>query len=293
MPVQTRVIKRRIKSVRNTRKITKAMELIAASKMRKATSAVMGPRPYVRMALETVRVLARRLDVTQHPLLQQHDKVKRVLMLVFTSDRGLAGGYNANAIRAALAQAATYASEVKVDAFCIGKRGAEAMHRLGFPIVAVHTEMADNPTFEEVLPLGRFVIDEYTKGVYDEVVLAYTDFVSAVLQKPTVVSLLPFVLATEPGKKKPGEDPTFEPSAEFVLNRLLPRVIETTVYQAILEAAASEHASRMLAMRNASDAALDMIDSLTLTFNQARQASITQEIAEISGGKAALEERSE
>ena len=291
MALQTRAIKRRIKSVKNTRKITKAMELIAASKMRKATAAVTGPRPYVRLARETVRALAGRVDVSLHPLLRASTEVKNALLLVFTSDRGLAGGYNANAIRAALSRAASYGPRVKVDALCIGKRGAEAMHRAGISVVGVYTEMTDAPTFEEVLPLGQFASLEFTKGAYDRVDLCYTEFVSAMVQKPMVEPLFPFTLGAveTPAPAASLQDPLFEPDPKGVMDRLLPRVAEAAVYQAVLEAAASEHASRMLAMRSASDAALDMIDSLTLTFNQARQAGITQEIAEISGGKAALE----
>lgn len=292
MAVQTRAIKRRIKSVRNTRKITRAMELIAASKMRKATVAVLGPRPYLKLAWETVQGLAPRVNMSAHPLLARRAEVKRVLLVLFTSDRGLAGGYNANAVRAAVQAAAAFGPGVKIDAMCIGKRGAEAFHRLGFSVIAEYTELADNPSFEEILPIARLAITEFLNGTYDKVDLVYTDFVSAISQKPIVRELLPLAM---PNEEVPsvGEEPLFEPTAAAVLERLLPRVLEASVYQAVLEAAASEHAARMLAMHSATDAAGDMIDSLSLAFNQARQAGITQEIAEISGGKAALETSSE
>lgn len=288
MALQTRAIKRRIKSVKNTRKITKAMELISAAKMRKATAAALGPRPYVRLARETVRALVGRTETNLHPLLRRPEHVKRVLLIAFSSDRGLAGGYNANAIRSALAATANVPPGTVLDALCVGKRGAEALHRAGVHVVGVHAELADAPTFADVQPVARFAVEGFAQGTYDEVVLAYTEFVSAVLQKPTRVTLLPFApMEVEAGQ---AGDLLFEPSPKRVMDRLLPHLAEAAVYQAVLEAAASEHAARMLAMRSASDAALEMIDSLTLTFNQARQAGITQEIAEISGGKAALEQ---
>ncbi len=296
MALQTRAIKRRIKSVRNTRKITKAMELIAASKMRKAAAAVLGPRPYVQLAQQTVQALAQRLDVSHHPLLRRAEEGRRVLLVLFTSDRGLAGGYNANVIRAALAHAAKQPSGVTVEAIAVGRRGGEALHRAGIKVMALHTEMSDNPTFAETLPIGQLLVEEFSRGGYDRVVLAYTNYVSAVTQTPLVEELLPFAqpAASAAGDRAAlGTEPLFEPSMGGVLDRLLPHIVEASVYQAILEAAASEHASRMMAMRSASDAAIDMIDSLTLSFNQARQAGITQEIAEISGGKAALETRSD
>lgn len=294
MALQTRAIKRRIKSVKNTRKITKAMELVAGSKMRKAVSSVLGTRPYARLAWDTVRKIGAATDTSAHPLLRQHDEVKNVLFVLITSDRGLAGGFNANIIRKALASVNAL-GPVNVDTIAIGKRGAEAMRRLNKPVIASFTEMTNRSKFEEVLPIGRMIVDEYQKGTYQKVVIAYTDFVSAITQNPKVLDLLP--LGSEKEIVHPADVPRdtsnteylFEPSAKAVLDKILPRLVETMVYQAVLESAASEHSARMLAMRNASDAAGEMIDALTFTFNQARQAGITQEIAEISSGKAALE----
>lgn len=288
MAVQTKAIKRRIKSVTNTRKITKAMELVAASKMRKAVNSVLMSRPYSKLAWETVQSISKKIDTSTHKLLREHKEIKSVLVLLVSSDRGLAGGYNTNVIKTAVQEIRRLSEGVNLQTVCIGKRGADAMRRIGKPILANFTEITNNTKFEEVLPIGRMVIDEFASGRFDRVILIYTDFVSAISQKPMVVELLP--LGEGGRSEQQGAcEYTFEPSPIDVLDKLLPRLIETMVYQAVLEAAASEHSSRMLAMRSASDNAGEMIDDLTFTFNQARQAGITQEIAEISSGKAALE----
>ncbi|MBI4435205.1 ATP synthase F1 subunit gamma [Candidatus Uhrbacteria bacterium] len=300
MAVQTRAIKRRIKSVKNTRKITKAMELVAASKMRKSVSAVLASRPYAKLAWNTVQSIGRITDTSLHPLLRNNRDTHTVLMLLITSDRGLAGGFNTNVIRRTR-EAIKALGNVQVSAVCIGKRGADALKRLGVPILASFVEITNNTKFGEVLPIGRMIVDEFTKGTFDKVVLAYTDFVSAVSQTPVILDFLPLSVETvksvgqaqqaghEEVKFTKASEYTFEPSPRQVLDRILPRLVETMVYQAVLESAASEHSARMMAMRSASDAAGEMIDDLTFTFNQARQAGITQEIAEISSGKAALE----
>ncbi len=300
MAVQTRTIKRRIKSVTNTRKITKAMELVSASKMRKAVNSVLMSKPYARLAWEAVGSIATKIDTSLHPLLRQTDHVKTVLVLLLSSDRGLAGGYNWNIIKMAMQKMRQLGDGMSIQTICIGKRGADAMRRAQQPILASFTEMTNNTKFEDLLPISRMVIEEFSKGTYDKVLVVYTDFVSAITQKPMVIELLP--LGTPESLKSLGEvgheqaekqakagEYLFEPSPTEVLNKILPRLVETMVYQAVLEAAASEHSARMMAMRNASDSAAEMLDDLTFTFNQARQAGITQEIAEISSGKAALE----
>jgi len=297
MPLQTRAIKRRIKSVTNTRKITKAMELVAASKMRKAVNSVLGSRPYSKLAWETVLSIGKKIDTTLHPLLKTNPLVKRVLLIVLSSDRGLAGGYNTNVIKSALSEVRRFGEGVEIQSVCIGKRGADAMRRAKQPILASFTGITNNTKFEEVLPIGRMVISEFSAGHFDKVLLAFTDFVSAISQKPLVMELLPVGQETQErtegdkGGQRGTREYTFEPSPLDVLNKILPRLVETMLYQAVLESAASEHSSRMLAMRSASDNAQEMIDDLTFNFNQARQAGITQEIAEISSGKAALENK--
>ncbi|MBI4438029.1 ATP synthase F1 subunit gamma [Candidatus Uhrbacteria bacterium] len=292
MAVQTRAIKRRIKSVKNTRKITKAMELVAASKMRKAVNSVLASRPYSKLAWSTVTRLSGRVEEQLHPLLRSHAQVKRVLLLLITSDRGLAGGFNVNVIRKTREEIQRLGTDVEIQTVCIGRHGSEAMRRLKMPVMASFQEITNNTKFEEVLPIGRLVMDEFSAGAFDRVLVAYTDYVSAITQKPVVLQLLPLSEGTQgedTGEQGTAGEFAFEPSPGEVLDAMLPRLVETMVYQAVLESAASEHSSRMLAMRSASDAAGDMIDDLSFTYNQARQAGITQEIAEISSGKAALE----
>lgn len=300
MAGQTKAIRRRIKSVTNTRKITKAMELVAASKMRKAMQSVLGTRPYAKLAWNTVISIGSKIDTSMHPLLREHKELKRVLLLVISSDRGLAGGFNTNILRKTFEQIKLLGSQVEIQTICVGKRSIDAMRRANKPVLASFVDMANNPKFEEVLPVGRLLIDEFTKGNYDKVLVAYTDFVSALTQRPVILELLPLgtpeqtaVLGNmDEGKNEApiasANDYTFEPSPQTVLDRILPRLVETMIFQAILESAASEHSARMMAMRSASDAAKDMLGDLTFTYNQARQAGITQEIAEISSGAAAL-----
>ncbi|KKT70000.1 MAG: ATP synthase gamma chain [Candidatus Uhrbacteria bacterium GW2011_GWE2_45_35] len=300
MALSTRAIRRRIKSVKNTSKITKAMELVSASKMRKAVSSVLMSRPFARLAWDTVSAIGRVVDVSLHPLLKKDHQSGKTLLILLTSDRGLAAGFNTNMVKKAML-AIKETSPEKIEVIAVGRKGADAARRAGLKLVASFTGITNNPKFEEILPIGKMAVDEFVKENYDRVILAYTDFISAVNQQPVVLELLPFgsqsdysaigeVSTSAPSAPyAPKTDYTFEPSPEEVLNRLLPRLVETMVYQAVLESAASEHSARMLAMRNASDAAGDMIDSLTFTYNQFRQAAITREIAEISGGKAALE----
>ena len=296
MAVQIRTIKRRIKSITSTRKITKAMELVAASKMRKAVSAALETRPFAKEAWKTILQIGIKTDETLHPLLREHKETKRVLLLLMTSDRGLAGGFNANITRKALEQIKTYGEEVEIDVIAIGKNGEKALRYAKQNIIASFIDITNKPTYEDVLPIGRMVIDEYSKGSYDKVVIAYTDFVSAISQTPVIFDLLPLthsdiIHPTEEQEEETStKEYTFEPSAEAVLDRMLPQLVETMVYQAVLESAASEHSARMMAMRSASDSAGEMIDELTFSYNQARQSAITQEIAEISSGKAALEQ---
>ncbi len=298
MALSTRAIRRRIKSVKNTSKITKAMELVSASKMRKAVSSVLMSRPFARLAWETVASIGAVIDVSLHPLLRKEKKSQRVLLILLTSDRGLAGGFNAN-INKKVVQIVKDNGSENIDVIAVGRKGADTARRLKLNLIASFTGITNNPKFEETLPIGKMAVEDFIKEKYDQVILAYTDFISAVNQQPVVLELLPLGSVNEFNDTRRDSslarddrqvrEYKFEPNPEAVLNRLLPRLVETMVYQAVLESAASEHSSRMLAMRNASDAAGDMIDSLTFTYNQFRQAAITREIAEISGGKAALE----
>lgn len=285
MAQSRKLIKARIKSIRNTRKITKAMELVAASKMRRATAATMRSRPYTREAWATIRSVLRSVPELQHPLMVANPAAKTALVILFTSDRGLAGGFNVNMIRAAIQETKRLGVD-QVEVVGVGKRGADALERLGVKIIARFPAMSNNPQFNELLPVARLALEGFLKGEYRSISLAYTDFISGITQKPRIQELLPL---TPDMDKAPGPEYTFEPSPITVLERVLPALAETMTWHALLESTASEHAARMMAMRSASEAAKDMLSSLTFTYNQARQAGITQEIAEISSGKAALE----
>ncbi len=301
MPANPRTIRRRIKSVKNTRKITKAMELVAASKMRRATGSVLGTRPFTKLAWETVRAIAKVTDPAKHPLLAPSEKTDRVLFVLFTSDRGLCGGFNSRIMKEAVLALKGFENK-EVHLVTVGRRGADNLRRMQKTVIASFTNLSNNPKFTDVLPISKMVLDGFSNGTYGSVVIGYTDYVSAITQIPRIFELLP-LSPEEPedlGKvgvensddielKNGKTEYTFEPSPEAVLDAILPRIVETMVWQALLESAASEHSARMMAMRNASDAASDMIDNLTFTFNQIRQAGITREIAEISAGKAALE----
>jgi F-type H+-transporting ATPase subunit gamma len=287
MPASRKLIKSRIKSVKNTRKITKAMELVAASKMRKAVAATLRGRPYVRLAKETIESVMAKSANVEHVLLQQ-GKGTRELVIVFTSDRGLAGGYNVNMIKFARDAMRQMGD---VDVIAVGKRGSDALQRLKFNVVASFTGLGNAPQYQDIVPVARMALDGFTNGTYGKVHLYFTDFVSGVTQTPTAQIVLPY---GSTDAKRPAPDSlgtteyTMEPNPHELLSQMIPRLVMASFYQALLESSASEHAARMLAMKNASDSARDMMESLTFTYNQVRQAGITQEIAEISSGAAAL-----
>lgn len=306
MAVSPRLIRRRIKSIGNTKKITKAMELVAASKMRRAVAAALSSRRYSSAGWEMIASLASRTDRTMHPLLAERE-AKRVLVILLTSHRGLAGGFNANIIKKVIAfvknpkEIPGASANTEVAFVTVGRKGEDAIRRMNGNIVASFAAMADTPTFADVTPISALSRVEFEKGKYDRVFIAYTDFVSALLQKPKIRQLLPIQIADieEAVKsasksfiedtKMDADDTLFEPSMRQVLEAILPRMTDVQLYQAMLESSASEHSSRMMAMRSASDAAADMIGDLSFSLNQARQAAITQEISEIAAGKATLE----
>ena len=288
MAMSRKLIKSRISSVKNTRKITKAMEMVAASKMRKAVSATFRGRPYVVLAKSTIEaVMERAGDSLKHPMLTPGTG-DRELVVLFTSDRGLAGGYNVNMVKFAREQMKSLGD---VDVIAVGKRGSDAMQRLKYSVVASFAGLGNAPKYSDIVPVARLALDGFLQGKYRRVRLLYTDYISGVTQTPTMQTVLPY---GEGEKKRTEEtakaasDYTIEPNASELLSRVIPNLVMTTFYQALLESSASEHAARMLAMKNASDSARDMMESLTFTYNQVRQAAITQEIAEISSGAAAL-----
>lgn len=291
-------IRKRIKSIKNTRQVTKAMEAVAGSKMRKAVDKAVASREYATMASQLIQNLAVHGAVLEHPLTQTVDS-KRILALLVTSDRGLCGAFNAQIIRTGLRFAEQNGFD-NVDFVCLGRKGELALKRFGRAYLASFSHI-DKPSAANVLPISQFLVEEYKKKRYGQVVIMFTDFQSRVKQQPVVKQLLPLsqdiALLVGPEQVQKIKKPViereieylFEPNGTAVVNAIFPRLVETQVYQTILESLASEHVSRMFAMRNATDNASEIIEDLTLTYNQARQADITQEIAEISAGKAALE----
>lgn len=293
MAVNTKAIKSRLKSVGSTKKITKAMEMIAAAKMRKAVNAALDARSYATLAWNLLVNLSK-TQKAQIPLLAVRS-VQKVLMIIITSNRGLCGSFNSNIIKKTAVQLKSEQSAV--DVIGIGKKGADFAKKMGFNLVAAFTNMTDTPSLDDALPIAKMVIDAYEKKSYDKVIVAYTDFKSAIFQLAKLTQVLPISEKDLEKMAVEGEKPDkenlkeylFEPNRLDVLQMILPRLVETQIYQTMLESAASEHSARMMAMRTASDAASDMIKELNLNFNKARQAGITQEIAEIAGGAAVLE----
>jgi F-type H+-transporting ATPase subunit gamma len=279
-----RDIRRRMRAVENTKKITKAMELVAAAKMRRAQERVTSARPYADEIASVMVELMRRSPEYEHPYLVVREVRRRVLILV-TADRGLAGALNSNNIRAALRE--INQSQAPVAVVTIGRKGRDLMRRLRKDLIAEVSQIGDRPSIGDILPVVRVALEEYERGDADQIDLVFARFVSTGRQEATVRRLLPLV--PPEGVQKLTTDFLYEPEPEAVLDALLPRYVEAQVYQAVLENLASEQAARMLAMRNASDNATDLIDDLRLTGNKVRQATITTELSEIVGGAAALE----
>ena len=314
------------------------MEMVAASKMRKAVAAVLAIRPYAHSAWSVLTNLSRAFSETENELLEVRP-VKKVLAIAITSNRGLCGSFNAqimrkireqvadpkllliNRSRKGIKEAKLLATEtaerspaskqafggstsknVIIDFITVGKKGESLVKKLGKNIIASFPELTYLPTVESLRPLAKIVIDEYKKKNYDKVVVFYTDYVSTIKQETKIRQLLPISkidiekqiaemdqVAKDYGLEKPMVEYKIEPGPEVVLSHIFPRLIEMQVYHAILESNASKESARMIAMRNATDAASEMVDNLTLVYNQIRQMKITQEIAEISAGRAALE----
>ena len=310
MAIPTRVIKRRIKSIRSTRKIMKAMELVAASKMRKATQLTLGTRPYAQAIQDLTHEIRRMLNNPHHELLIGRavpaGTPLKTLLVVLASDRGLCGGFNSQIIKKSLEFLLTRGSD-QVSIATVGRRAERVVRRTNLPLLAAFPSMANAPSFDRARPIGEFLVQQFVSGAFDRIFISYTDFKSALIQIPMTVQILPIIPEAEiPVAKAPEGDEwgtdddltkrepeeseiLFEPTPDNVLKELLPRMLDMQIYQAILESAASEQSARMMAMRSAGDAAQDMLGDLTLTLNQARQATITREISEISAGKAAIE----
>lgn len=283
----TIALKRRITSIRGTRQITKAMELVSASKLRRAQDYAQKSRDYRDLAYELLRLLNGMSEVGRLPLFRKRQVDSRLYVIV-TSNTGLAGAYNANTLKQ-LTQAIKrdQSEKVKSHVIAIGSKGAQFIRRIGgVELVAVYPPFSDQPTANEVRPILNNVIDHYKAESVDEVFILYTQFKSTVVQESISQQLLPAPII--PSETKEAIISNFEPDVETVVEQTATRLIEAQIWQAVLESLASEHAMRMLATKNATDNANDLIDDYTLELNTARQAAITQELAEISGGAEAL-----
>lgn len=281
-----REIRRRIRSIQSTAKVTKAMELVAASKMRRAQERALAARPYdqkIRQVIADLMAAHPPREEALHPLMAVRP-VNRISVIHITADRGLCGGLNSNMNRATSEFILSQTAPVEIVA--VGRKGRDFMVRCGQHLRAEFTGLGDRPGLMDIVPIARVVIDDYTEGRVDEVYLAYPHFVSTLIQRPVIQKLLP----VEPAKFPPRQNVEyiFEPDPSHVLAALLPRFVEMEVYHAVLEAVASEQSARMVAMRNATDNANRLIDELTLLFNKARQETITKEILDLIGATAAM-----
>jgi F-type H+-transporting ATPase subunit gamma len=275
-----REIRRRIGSARNIKQITRAMQFVAASKLRRAQESTLASRPYRETLDEVLSDLAAVLGGEDHPLLSEREGTARLIVII-TSDRGLAGALNTNVVRFAAREITEHPGDLKV--VTVGRKGRDAMRRARVPIAAHFEGFGDRPAFADVLPLARLVTDDFVDGTYDRVDITYSRFVSTLVQRPVIEQLLP-VRPSEDIEGIPGNQFLFEPNPAAFLRALLPRYVATRLFQAVLEAKASEESSRMVAMKNATENAQELIDDLTLSYNKVRQANITREMIEIASG---------
>jgi F-type H+-transporting ATPase subunit gamma len=275
-----RDIRRRITASRNIRQITRAMQFVAASKLRRAQESTLAARPYSDLLDEMIGDLAAALDTSEHPLLVRRLEGKRLIVLI-TSDRGLAGALSSNVVRAAAAEIVE--TRGGLDLITVGRKGRDAMRRARLPIIAHFSGYGDRPQFDDVLPLARLISGEYEAGTYNQVDVVYSRFVSTLVQKPDIVQLLP-IRPTARSRSVLGSQFIFEPGPGRVLDELLPRYLGTRLFQTALESSASFFSSQMVAMKNATENADELIDDLTLSYNKARQATITRELIEIASG---------
>jgi F-type H+-transporting ATPase subunit gamma len=293
----TQDLKRRVRSITNTRKVTKAMELVASARLRRSQQRIEQMRPYADRMLELMAGVSQAAGAVRLPLLERRENVKTVALVPVTADRGLAGGFNAQVIRRSLALQREHRAEGReVVWFSTGRKAASTLRFRRMNVSQSWTGFSERPAYSDAQAIAHAVAEAYTSGEVDAVYVVYNAFVSALTQKVTVRELLPIPtdLLEQSGEEdeEPGETGTpdfiYEPEPEEILARLLPVYVETELYRALLESAASEQGARMTAMRNASKAAGELIDSLTLAMNRARQAEITQEILEVVAGADAL-----
>ena len=285
-------VRGRISTVRNISQITRAMEMVAASKMKRAQEAIIAARPYadeLRGVLERVAEAAGGAGEVTHPLLARRE-VHAVGLVVITTDRGLAGALNANTVRAVLRFVQQReAAGAKVEAITIGRKGRDLLRRLGVPIAAHFGSLGDRPSFGDVTPIARLITDDFLGGRYDEIDVAFSQFVSTLVQRPVIWPMLPIERPAEiTEESRAAREYLFEPSPEEVLGALLPLSVSIRLYRTLLESLASEQSARMVAMRSATDNANELIGDLTLVYNKTRQANITREMIEIASGAEAM-----
>ena len=275
-----RDIRRRINAARNIKQITRAMQFVAASKLRRAQDSTLAARPYSEKIDEVLADVAAVLGPEDHPLLAESSEGKRLLVLI-TTDRGLAGPLNTNIIRFVARELTESTGDFAVVS--VGRKGRDAMRRARVPIEAHFPGFGDKPAFADVLPLARLISEDFLAGKYGRIDLIYSRFVSTLSQKPVLDQLLP-IEASEDSEGIPGNQFIFEPSPRAVLEQLLPRYVATRLFHAVLEGKASEESSRMVAMKSATENAEELIDDLTLAYNKVRQSNITREMIEIATG---------
>ncbi|GAB4509806.1 MAG: hypothetical protein OHK0046_05460 [Anaerolineae bacterium] len=298
----SREIRNRIRSVKNIGQITRALEAVSASRVRRAQARVLASRAYAEKAWEILLNVqnASKAGGSLHPLLTERTEINSIMILLITSDRGLAGAFNSNIIRVAQRFARQMNKPVKF--VTIGRKGRDALIRAGENVIAEFSDIPDDLSIADISPIARLAIDEFFSGGVDDVFIAYTDFINTLTQRPTVLGWLPLVphKMDDPGMQEyiknvavvseGDQDYEFEPSPQAILDEIVPRFTELMLYQAFLESKASEHSARMVAMRNASDNAAQLASDLTLVYNKARQAAITNEILDIVGGAEALQD---
>lgn len=283
-----REIKTKIKSVQNTRKVTRALEMVSASKIRKAQDRMKASRPYARMMRQIVGHVAKANTDYVHPFMAERADIKRVGYVVVSTDRGLCGGLNSQMFRRILADMREWQGKgVEIDIVCVGQKASTFFRRLKVNMLGSVTHLGEQPQVEQLIGVIKVMLDGFEAGSLDRVFLCYNDFINTMSQKPVQDQLLPLP-ASQTLDAKHSWDYIYEPDAHSVLDHVITRYIESLVYQAVLENLASEHAARMVAMKSASDNATKLIGTLNLIYNKARQAAITQEISEIVGGAAAV-----
>lgn len=291
-----REIRNKIKSVKNTQKITRAMEMVAASKMRKAQDRMKKARPYGEKIRNVAAHMSRASAEYHHPFLIERDTVKRVGIIVVTSDKGLCGGLNTNVLRRALNEIKAWEAEgEQIEACCIGNKGLGFMSRINANVISQVISLGDAPDMEKLIGAVKIVLDGYTEDRFDRVFIFYNRFINTMKQEPVMEQLLPLtderIRGDEESKKEQHAvawDYIYEPEAKPVIDDIMVRYVEAIIYQAVAENMASEQSARMVAMKAASDNAGDVIDELTLIYNKSRQAAITKELSEIVGGAAAV-----